>query len=75
MVFVRPFMKDVLNIEGTIKDGPWSYRFAYFGVMMPIYSTLLLSIGTVFGRYAYFKKFTIKMYSRFLPQSLLNKLK
>jgi len=68
--FVKPVMKDILQLEGSLKDGPWSYRLIYFPIMMPLYSLLLLAIGTLFGRHHYFKKFALRMWSRFLPKSL-----
>jgi hypothetical protein len=70
MFIVRPILQDVLQVQGTLMDGPWAYRIAYFLVMMPAYSATLVAVGTVFGRYAYFSKFAVKMWSRFLPSRL-----
>jgi hypothetical protein len=71
--FVKPFLQKTLQLEGSLKEGPWSFRFAYILVMMPVYSIMLLTIGTFFGRYYYFKKFVIKMWSRFLPTFIIKK--
>lgn len=37
--------------------GPWSYRIASLVLMTPMYSALLVIVGTVFGRHAYFRHF------------------
>ena len=67
-------MKDVLGLEGSFKDGPWSYRISSLVVMSPIYSILLVLVGTVFGRHAYFRHFSVKMLSRFgIPPEMLDK--
>eukprot|EP01114_Cavostelium_apophysatum_P024073 TRINITY_DN92_c0_g1_i1.p1 TRINITY_DN92_c0_g1~~TRINITY_DN92_c0_g1_i1.p1 ORF type:complete len:204 (-),score=4.06 TRINITY_DN92_c0_g1_i1:20-631(-) len=71
---VKPFLLHVLNMQGSLMAGPWSFRIAYLTFMMPMYSTILLLVGTVFGRHTYFKKFVIKMWARFLPKSVLDKL-
>jgi len=33
--------------------------------MTPVYATLLIAVGTVFGRHAYFRHFSVKIFSRF----------
>lgn len=50
MILVRPAVKNVLRLEGSFKEGPWSYRIASLVIMSPIYSVLLVAVGTVFGR-------------------------
>jgi hypothetical protein len=71
---VRPAVKDILGLDGTFKDGPWSYRISSLVVMSPIYSVLLVLVGTVFGRHAYFRHFSVKMLSRFgIPPEMLDK--
>ena len=39
---------DVIR-TGSFKDGPWSFRIVSLVVMMPVYSCLLVTVGTVFG--------------------------
>jgi hypothetical protein len=74
MVVVRPAVTDVLKLEGNFRDGPWSYRICSLVIMTPIYATLLVCVGTVFGRHAYFRHFSVKMWSRFgIPPELLDK--
>lgn len=48
-----------------MKDGPWSYRICSIVIMTPIYATLLIGVGTIFGRHVYFKHFAIKIFKRF----------
>ena len=74
MILVRPAVKDVLGIQGSFRDGPWSYRICSIVIMSPIYATLLVAVGTVFGRHAYFRHFSVKIFSRFgIPPELMDK--
>lgn len=74
MLFVRPVVKTVLSLEGSFKDGPWAYRISTLVIMSPLYSILLVAVGTVFGRHAYFRFFSVKMLSRFgIPPEMLDK--
>jgi len=71
MFFVRPILRDLLQIQGTIIQGPWSYRISYFLTIMPIYSIILVLVGTLFGKSAFFTNFVKKMWLRFIPKSML----
>jgi hypothetical protein len=74
MFLVRPAMSNVLGLEGSMKDGPWSYRICSLVIMTPLYATLLVVVGTVFGRHAYFRHFSVKMFKRFgIPPELMDK--
>mmetsp|Transcript_13023 Transcript_13023/g.30703 ORF Transcript_13023/g.30703 Transcript_13023/m.30703 type:complete len:229 (+) Transcript_13023:129-815(+) len=74
MILVRPAVSKGLGLQGTFKDGPWSFRICSLVVMTPIYGTLLLVVGTVFGRHAYFRHFSVKMWSRFgIPPEMIDK--
>jgi len=66
--FVRPFIEKILHLEGSLWNGPWSYRVAYVVTITPIYSILLVVIGTLFGRHAFFKKFAKRMWTRMIPK-------
>ncbi|KAL7530025.1 hypothetical protein ACHAWF_003214 [Thalassiosira exigua] len=73
MFLVRPAVSDVLGLEGSFKDGPWSYRLCSLVIMTPTYAALLVIVGTAFGRHAYFRHFGVKMFSRFgVPPELLD---
>eukprot|EP00537_Pseudo-nitzschia_pungens_P013301 CAMPEP_0172395302 /NCGR_PEP_ID=MMETSP1061-20121228/18794_1 /TAXON_ID=37318 /ORGANISM="Pseudo-nitzschia pungens, Strain cf. pungens" /LENGTH=173 /DNA_ID=CAMNT_0013126829 /DNA_START=261 /DNA_END=779 /DNA_ORIENTATION=+ len=74
MVLVRPAVSKGLGLQGSFKDGPWSFRICSLVIMTPIYATLLLCVGTVFGRHAYFRHFSVKMWSRFgIPPEMMDK--
>jgi len=74
MVLVRPAVSNGLGLKGSMKDGPWSFRICSLVVMTPIYATLLVLVGTVFGRHAYFRHFSVKMWSRFgIPPEMIDK--
>jgi len=68
LYFVRPLLGSVFGIEGTMREGPWSYRILSIAFMMPIYSLLLVSFGTLFGRHVYFKRIALRMWQRFIPK-------
>lgn len=73
MVLVRPAVSDVLGLKGSLKDGPWSYRICSLVIMTPVYATLLVCVGTLFGRHAYFRFFAVKMFSRFgIPPEMMD---
>jgi hypothetical protein len=72
MFLVRPSIKEIFQIDGTLIDGPWSYRILCIVILMPAYSCLLLTFGTLAGRYSYFKPFVIRMWSRFIPKRFKN---
>eukprot|EP01095_Lingulamoeba_sp_RSL-Kostka_P002994 TRINITY_DN1389_c0_g3_i2.p1 TRINITY_DN1389_c0_g3~~TRINITY_DN1389_c0_g3_i2.p1 ORF type:complete len:227 (-),score=49.89 TRINITY_DN1389_c0_g3_i2:22-681(-) len=67
LFIVRPLMAEVLNLKGGIIEGPWSYRIAYFTIMMPAYSLTLITLGTIAGRHQFFKSVLIRMWSKLLP--------
>lgn len=70
---VRPAMSKGLGLKGSFRDGPWSYRICSIVIMTPLYATLLVCVGTVFGRHAYFRHFAVKMFSRFgIPPELMD---
>jgi hypothetical protein len=70
---VRPAVSEGLGLKGSMKDGPWSYRICSLVIMTPIYATLLVCVGTVFGRHHYFRHFSVKMWSRFgIPPEMMD---
>jgi hypothetical protein len=72
---VRPFIKNVLKIEGSLVSGPNSFRVLYILLVTPIYSTVLITTGTIFGRRAFFMNVVKRMWGRILPQSIVDKLR
>lgn len=73
MFMVRPAMSEVLGLKGSFREGPNSYRICSIVIMTPLYATMLVCVGTVFGRHAYFRHFAVKMFSRFgIPPELMD---
>ena len=71
---VRPAVSEGLGIKGSFRDGPWSYRICSLVIISPIYAALLVAVGTIFGRHAYFRHFSVKIFSRFgIPPELMDK--
>lgn len=69
MLLARPVLAHVVGVQGSMRDGPAAYRVAYVLVMTPLYSAMLLTLGTLAGRHHYFKHVVMRMAS--LPQRLL----
>ena len=65
---VRPTLKKTTGIEGSLKDGPWSYRIASILAVSPIYATMLVTFGTLAGRHRFFAAMSQKIFGRFLPK-------
>ena len=74
VAFVRPALKNILGIEGTLVDGPWSYRIASILIISPIYACILVTIGTLSGRHIFFANMGRKIISRFMPTSAASKI-
>ncbi|CAG8535321.1 6993_t:CDS:2 [Ambispora gerdemannii] len=69
---VRPIVTNLLGIEGSFLEGPWSYRLTYLSITLPLYSLILLIIGTIAGRHAFFKNVVVRMWGRLIPTRLIN---
>ena len=67
VALVRPFLKNTMHIEGTMMEGPNSYRFLSIFMVTPIYACVLLTVGTLSGRHSYFANMTRKILGRFVP--------
>eukprot|EP00052_Salpingoeca_macrocollata_P017081 m.138272 g.138272 ORF g.138272 m.138272 type:complete len:156 (-) comp20259_c0_seq2:53-520(-) len=65
--FVRPLLSSVFGLEGTMVDGPWSYRIASVLFVTPVYSVILIVVGTLFGKHAFFLGQVRKIWARLLP--------
>jgi hypothetical protein len=57
-----------INQESGFIAGPMQYRVLYFSIMWPMYTVLLFTIGTIFGRRLFFSHFVAKMWGRVLPK-------
>ena len=72
MLFSRFLLGDILQLEGNVWSGPWSYRIAYLLLITPLYSVTLVAVGTLLGKHAYFKDKVFRMWSRLLPRRMRN---
>eukprot|EP00397_Hematodinium_sp_SG-2012_P053569 GEMP01064056.1.p1 GENE.GEMP01064056.1~~GEMP01064056.1.p1 ORF type:complete len:136 (+),score=19.55 GEMP01064056.1:165-572(+) len=72
MYFVRPALART-GIEGSWREGPNSYRAASLLVMSPIYTCILLSVGTAAGQHRFFAKVAARMWSRLLPKRVVER--
>ena len=67
---VRPALKNTIGLEGSMREGPWSYRIISLLAVSPIYASFLVSFGTIAGRHIFFANMARKIFGRFLPASL-----
>ncbi len=74
MLLVRPALKNVFGLEGSLVEGPNSYRAASILMVSPFYACILLFIGTLSGRHSYFSKMSMKILNRFIPKPAIHKL-
>ena len=73
VMLVRPVLSDVFGLEGSMIEGPWSYRIGSILMVSPMYALTLLLIGTISGRHIFFAKMSFKILGRFFPKSLLHR--
>ena len=73
LLVVRPMLKKV-GFEGSMKEGPWSYRIGSILLVSPAYACILLTLGTLAGRHAYFAGMAQKMLQRFVPRKVGSKI-
>lgn len=71
---VKPLIKSVFGVDGSLVQGPWSYRLLYIPIGIPAYSMMLVTFGTLAGRQHYFKKVAMRMWGRFIPKKYMDKI-
>ena len=71
---VRPALKSTIGLEGSMRDGPWSYRITSILAVSPIYATLLVTFGTVAGRHRFFARMASNIFGRFLPNAVIRRV-
>ena len=74
MALVRPALKQTFGLEGSMIDGPWSYRVTSLLVVSPIYASLLVTFGTLAGRHRYFASMATKIFGRFVPRAVIRRI-
>lgn len=74
VILVRPTIKEVFGLEGSLINGPNSYRVMSLLFISPIYALMLTFFGTLTGRHNYFAKMGLRIFGRFLPKALVDKI-
>lgn len=75
VALIRPTINSLLGIEGSLIEGPNSYRVFSLLVISPLYAISLFFIATLAGRHRAFAPMSKKILSRFLPSSLKQKIR
>lgn len=70
----RIILNGALQMEGSLVSGPWGYRGVYLLVMPPLYSLILIAVGSAFGKHLYFRRRVVRMWGRLLPIKRLAKI-
>jgi hypothetical protein len=70
VVFSRFLLHSVLNLEGGLLSGLWSYRIVYLVLVPPFYSVTLVTVGTLFGKHVYFRRRVLRMWGLLLPSGI-----
>ena len=74
VALVRPALKKTVGLEGSMREGPWSYRIISLVVVSPIYGCLLVTFGTLAGRHRYFAYMASKIFGRFVPAAVMRRV-
>ena len=74
MFLIRPCLKTVFGLEGSLLEGPNSYRIISILTISPVYAILLFTIGTISGRHIFFAQMSSKILGRFIPKYILSKV-
>mmetsp|Transcript_101861 Transcript_101861/g.180713 ORF Transcript_101861/g.180713 Transcript_101861/m.180713 type:complete len:183 (-) Transcript_101861:110-658(-) len=67
VALVRPVFTKLTGIEGSMREGPWSYRVGSLLTVSPVYAMVLITFGTLSGRHIYFANMGKKILGRFVP--------
>ena len=70
---VRPALK-AAGVEGSMVEGPNSYRVLSLVLVSPFYALILLTFGTLAGRHLFFAGMAEKIVGRFLPRAVSSRL-
>jgi hypothetical protein len=60
--------------NGSLLEGPNTYRAASLVLLSPVYASVLCVVGTAAGRHAYFAGMATKIWGRFLLSSARQRL-
>lgn len=71
---IRPLIQSLFNIQGTLRDGPNTYRILYILLLSPSYYVVLYILSRLTNRRIYFEPMIKRMWGRLLPKSASQKL-
>ena len=74
VAMVRPTLKSTFGLEGSMREGPWSYRITSLVAVSPIYASLLVTFGTLAGRHRFFAYMATKIFGRFVPRAIMDRI-
>ena len=74
MLFGHFLLRSVLQLDGDLWSGPWSYRLFYLLLIMPVYSVTLVAVGTLLGKHAYFKQRVLRMWGFLMPRQIRGRI-
>ena len=74
VMLVRPALKHTIGLDGTWRDGPWSFRIGSLLLVSPVYACVLTVLGTACGRHPYFARMGLRIIGRFMPSSVQERL-
>lgn len=63
-IYVSRFIFEALNL--TKEDPFWLRAIVYIVTVLPAYQVILITVGSIFGQYKFFKNFLRTMFGRFL---------
>ncbi|KAG8470625.1 hypothetical protein KFE25_009046 [Diacronema lutheri] len=66
LAVVRPALK-AAGFEGSLWEGPNSYRAASVLIVSPCYACTLVTMGTLAGRHRFFANMCSRILGRFVP--------
>ena len=66
----RFLLSEIVHLEGSLWSGPLSYQLGYLLLLMPLYSVILVTIGSLLGKHAYFRQRVLRMWGHVVPRGM-----
>eukprot|EP00290_Baffinella_frigidus_P045486 CAMPEP_0180414860 /NCGR_PEP_ID=MMETSP0989-20121125/45884_1 /TAXON_ID=697907 /ORGANISM="non described non described, Strain CCMP2293" /LENGTH=183 /DNA_ID=CAMNT_0022419591 /DNA_START=174 /DNA_END=721 /DNA_ORIENTATION=- len=75
LLLLRPVLRTALQEpEGSLMQGPNTYRAASLLFLSPAYAVTLCAVGTAAGRHVFFASMGAKILGRFMPRSVSQRI-
>ena len=74
VLFSQFLLKGVMNLDGGVWSGPWSYRIVYLLLIPPSYSLVLVAVGTLLGKHSYFKQRVLRTWGQLIPRGVYRRM-